>query len=284
MTYANILTLASGGEEDAVTLALAADLAVQHGAMARVLSIMPELWATPGGSWGEGFYAAEIWSALLDANAETQKKLLARANAIAREAGLPFGATEGPGLTMLDQALTLWRGLDSELPLTDLVVAGPWHVRRDGPWLGVLGEVVMSGHAPLLIARETKAPAGRPAVVFWDGSLEAGRAARAAAPLLRQASETLIVQQAARLDDAERDHSDPALLAAYLGRRGVEKASVVRTLSSGEDDLAVAAMSYQPGLLVAGAYGHSRLGESLFGGATRRFLAIEDGPSLLIAH
>jgi nucleotide-binding universal stress UspA family protein len=37
-------------------------------------------------------------------------------------------------------------------------------------------------------------------------------------------------------------------------------------------------------LLVAGAWGHSRLREAVFGGATRTFLACKDGPSLLLAH
>ena len=38
------------------------------------------------------------------------------------------------------------------------------------------------------------------------------------------------------------------------------------------------------GLLVAGAYGHSRLRQSVFGGATRAFLESETGPHLLLAH
>ena len=72
MDYANILTLASGGEEDAVTLAVAADLARRHQGLARVLSVMPDFPATGWGGWGEGFYACEIWTALMEANAATQ--------------------------------------------------------------------------------------------------------------------------------------------------------------------------------------------------------------------
>ena len=37
-------------------------------------------------------------------------------------------------------------------------------------------------------------------------------------------------------------------------------------------------------LLVSGAYGHSRLAEAIFGGATHAFLKAGDGPHLLIAH
>lgn len=284
MDYANILTLASGGEEDAVTLRLAAELAARERGCLRVLSVLPEVPVTGWEGWGGGAFTGELWTAMMEANEATQKKLASRAEAIAKAADLPFGVQEGPGLVLLDQAATLWQGLADELPLADLVVAGPLSVRRDGPWFGILAEAVMSRRAPLLIARESAAPGGRPAVLFWDASLEAGRAVRAAVPLLRQASEVLILQQPSSLDDAERDRADPARLEAYLRRRGVASVSVIRALSEGETDLESIALGHKPGLLIAGAFGHSRLSEALVGGATRRFLALQDGPSLFIAH
>jgi nucleotide-binding universal stress UspA family protein len=45
-----------------------------------------------------------------------------------------------------------------------------------------------------------------------------------------------------------------------------------------------AACDFGAGLLVAGAYRHSRLGEAIFGGATHSFLAEATGPHLLISH
>lgn len=283
MDYANILTLAAGAEDDAVTLTLAAELAARERACVRVLSVMPDVPVTGWEGWG-GAATGELWQALMDANADTQEKLERRARAVAEAADLPYGATEGPGLVLLDQAIAMWQGLEDELPLADLVVAGPLSVQRDGPWMGLIGEAVMARRAPLLIAREPTPPAGRPAVVFWDASLEAGHAMRAAVPLLRQASEVLILQQASSLDGGERDRADPAHAQAYLRRRGLSKVSVVRALSEGEDDLESVASHYRPGLWVAGAYGHSRLGEALVGGATRRLLARQGGPSLFIAH
>ncbi len=38
------------------------------------------------------------------------------------------------------------------------------------------------------------------------------------------------------------------------------------------------------GLFVAGAYGHSRAQEFVFGGATRAFLAASGSPALLLRH
>ena len=37
-------------------------------------------------------------------------------------------------------------------------------------------------------------------------------------------------------------------------------------------------------LLVAGAFGHPRLQEFIFGGATRTFLNAADAPSLFLSH
>lgn len=282
MDYANILTLAAGAEDDKVTLALAAALAARERATLRVLSVMPEVPATGWEGWGG--YGGELWAAIMDANADTQKTLASRAEAIAKAWDLPFGAASGPGLILLEQAVALWQGLDQELPLADLVVAGPLTVGRAGPWSGVLAEAVMARRAPLLIARDAVAPAGRPAAVLWDGSLQAGHAVRAAVPLLRHASEVVILQQPSTLDDAERDHADPTRLQAYLKARNVTAASTVRALGESEDDLERVALHYRPGLLVAGAYGHPRLSETLVGGATRRLLSYRDGPNLFIAH
>lgn len=284
MEYANILTLAAGAEEDAITLKLGAELAARDRACLRVLSVMPEVPVTGWEGWGAGSFTGELWTAIMDANTATQEKLAERAKAVAKAADLPFGALEGPGLVLLDQAVTLWQGLADELPLADLVIAGSQSVGRDGPWTGILAEAVMERRAPLLIARDAVPPAGRPAAVLWDASLQAGHAARAAVPLLRQASEVLIVQQYSSLDAAERERADPARLQAYLRRRGISSTSVVRALSEGEDALENVALQYKPGLLVAGAYGHSRLSEALVGGATRRLLAMPDGPNLFIAH
>jgi len=37
-------------------------------------------------------------------------------------------------------------------------------------------------------------------------------------------------------------------------------------------------------LLVAGAFGHPRFQQFIFGGATRTLMQIEDGPSLFLSH
>ena len=79
---------------------------------------------------------------------------------------------------------------------------------------------------------------------------------------------------------------DPARLQAFLSVRGVS--SEVRTLNEGGEvasALVKAAVAEQACLLVAGAYGHPRLQEFIFGGTTRTLLnAAAGAPSLFLSH
>ena len=61
----------------------------------------------------------------------------------------------------------------------------------------------------------------------------------------------------------------------------------IPSVSTGGGDpapaLIKAAKAAQADILVAGAFGHPRLQEFIFGGATRTFLSAE-GPSLFLSH
>jgi nucleotide-binding universal stress UspA family protein len=286
MAYANLLTVASGAPDDAAMLTVAADLAKRNGAVARVLPAFPQVAAT---AWSDAFgttwFAQETWDAIYEAQNEMRVKLTATAKAAAEAAGLPFGpANFGPRMEMTVEGGTLWLSLMRELPLTDLAVAGHTAAMQDGPWLGLLDEAVIAGRSPLLVVRGGIAVSDRPAVVAWDGSMEAGRSVRSAVPLLRGAPKTVILQDVAHLDETERSHCEPEQLAEYLTLRGVKAVEIERIEGHGKDALASVVRSTGAGLLVAGAYGHTRLREALFGGATRSFLSGEDGPHLFLAH
>ena len=108
---------------------------------------------------------------------------------------------------------------------------------------------------------------------------------KAALPLLAEASRVIVLQDQDGLDTTCSAQADPARVADYLRLHGIEVSELkdVRGRRIGPSLLA-AAKAEDAGLLVAGAYRHSRLGEALFGGATRSFLHEADGPHLLIAH
>lgn len=132
--------------------------------------------------------------------------------------------------------------------------------------------IVNSGRPVLVVPAGSAAlaPHGE-AVLAWNGSAEATRAAGAALPLLRSARCTTVLG----VDDgtAGTDLEACRELAAWLKRQGV--AARVDCRAAGDDAgevLLAAAAHYQAGLLVMGGYGHTRLRELVLGGATATVL------------
>ena len=123
-----------------------------------------------------------------------------------------------------------------------------------------------------------------PVLVAWNGSSEAAVALRAAKPLLALASKVTIASVAEESDQVRFDF--PASEAAkYLSREGIdaELVSIPRGEAKIADTLFSAAQMRDCGLMVMGAYGHSRLAEMLLGGVTRRMLSDPQIP-ILMAH
>jgi nucleotide-binding universal stress UspA family protein len=103
---------------------------------------------------------------------------------------------------------------------------------------------------------------------------------RTALPLLQRAKAVHVVASRS----ASPREFDLGALETFLAARGV-KATSTLVEGSGEvgGQLLKAARDLGAGLFVAGAYGHPRLQEFIFGGATRAFLNA-DGPSLFLSH
>lgn len=121
-------------------------------------------------------------------------------------------------------------------------------------------------------------PDGR-AVLGWNDSAEALAAARRALPLLQQAAQTDICI----IDPPQHsaDRSDPGQnMAQYLMRHGAkpEVAVLAKTEPNIGELLMRRAREADAQLIVTGAYGHSRLREAVFGGATRSLLEHADRP------
>lgn len=122
------------------------------------------------------------------------------------------------------------------------------------------------------------------AVVGWDGSLQALRAIAAALPLLRLADRvTLALVNPDTMADLHGEEPG-ADMALYLARHGIAVDVVLeRARGSTGKALMGVARNHGAGLLVAGAFGHSRYRELVLGGVTRALLGGSDIP-LLIAH
>ena len=172
-------------------------------------------------------------------------------------------------------------------PLADIVIVGPAEAGSDGRGPSALvGDVVLKAPVPVLVVPES-APSldlGAPMLVAWNGSAEAAHALRAAVPLLACACKVTLASIAEPSDKARYDF--PSTDGAhYLARHGIdcEIVEIPRGEASIADTLFSAAQMRECGLMVMGAYGHSRLAEMLLGGVTRKMLSEPQMP-ILLAH
>jgi nucleotide-binding universal stress UspA family protein len=120
-------------------------------------------------------------------------------------------------------------------------------------------------------------------VVGWKETREARRAIVDALPLLGVADQVTIVEFADK-DELPETASRLEDVVGWLKRHGVT-AQAVAAPSTGDDAGGLKAIAAQQGadLIVAGAYGHSRLREWVFGGVTRNLLH-DATTCLLISH
>lgn len=140
--------------------------------------------------------------------------------------------------------------------------------------------VIAAGRPVLVLPRSGNAELNySEAIVGWDGGREAARAAFDAVPLLKKAKRV----QLARVDEAPRGQMGGADIAEGLARHKI-KVEILGVASDGMNagaTLLRAANDQGAGLLVMGAYGHSRFAEFVFGGATRHVIQHLDRPVLM---
>lgn len=146
-------------------------------------------------------------------------------------------------------------------------------------------QVVMAAGRPVMVlpAKGSVALSFADVVLGWDGGREAARAAFDAMPLLKLAEKVRIVRVDPQKDPDLRGSVAGADLAEALARHGV-KATVQSYATDGMDEgqaLLRCADDCGAGLIVMGAYGHSRLAEFIFGGATRFVLTRMTRPVLM---
>jgi len=136
------------------------------------------------------------------------------------------------------------------------------------------GELVLSAGRPVLVVP--------PAiewlkfgnmVVAWTDTREARRAVSDALPLLHQAKEVTVVELVEREADQPAAKSRINDVAGWLVRRGINAATIAtKALIGVPDQLVVIAQDEGAEIIVAGAYGHTRVQEWIFGGVTRSLL------------
>lgn len=141
--------------------------------------------------------------------------------------------------------------------------------------------VILGSGRPVLVIPYigTQAPPGRRVLVAWDASREAVRAVGDALPLLQRAAHVTVLA----VNPPEQEEVAAADICLHLARHGVSaeaSQTVAKHLDVG-DALLSRAADLGVDLIVMGAYGHSRLRETVFGGVTRHLLRHMTVPVLM---
>ena len=274
MTYKTVMVALALGQSNDGRLEVAAQLAEQFGTRiigAAAVEFSPPLYLT------EGEPAQRLidqgWAAVKD----RLKELESEFRAAMRNRGVEVEwrcAEDFPTRFVVQQARAC-----------DIVVVG--EAARGGladPFVQVNpNDLVMQVGRPLLVVPETCNWLDlRSVLVAWKDTAEARRAVSDALPLLRKSTEVTIVE----IVEEEADRAAALLrvedVAAWLSRHGVRASQQVpEQCGDAATQLERVASDVGAGVVVAGAYGHSRLSEWILGGVTRRLMNPSNRCSLL---
>jgi nucleotide-binding universal stress UspA family protein len=262
MSYATIMVYVEADGSPEARVRLAASLANRFGATLIGLSAV----APPPPAVGDGI--------IIEAT-EVELELM---RAQLADRGKWFGGIAGG-----DAKAQEWRSavdlpietLPREARSADLVIVsremGPGGVYRA---LDPGGAILKLGRPTLVVPKGVTSLQGEQVVIGWKDTREARRAVRDALPFLQQARRATLVE-ACGPDEEKTALGHLNDVVQYLARHRVQCGSrvMLEQKGSGAGQLIRIAQEERADLLVTGAYGHSRLGEWMFGGMTRELLA-----------
>jgi nucleotide-binding universal stress UspA family protein len=262
MSYAALMVYVEAYEKPEQRVRLAAELAAAFNAQLIGLSAL----AIPPPTVADGMVLADP--------TEVDIKLM-RATLAEKEEW--FGRLVGGDSRKLEWRAALDFPLDvlaREARCADLVVIGQKPGPGDYQTVDPGEAILKMGRPTLVVPEEARTLRAEHVVLGWKDTREARRAVRDALPFLQNATRVTIVEARGegeeatalgRLDDVAR----------YLSRHRVEGGPrvMVRQEGSGAAQLIEIAQEERADLLITGAYGHSRLGEWVFGGMTRELLS-----------
>lgn len=239
---------------------------------------------------GEGYsgiVAQDILDAVDSAGDELAKKAREHVEAAAEAMSVPITSHNAPGanpsIAFYQAKGPVFAVLQQESQLTDLIVYTHPDQDASAEMASVLPDLLLGCRRPFLIAPE-KAPdvIGKHVVVAWNAGQEAASALRQARTFLPYADR---VQVAMVSEDKETAKAEIALPITYLECHGVKAEPIIiedKVRNPGET---IIARFEETGadLLIMGAYGHSRVREFIFGGATR-FVLHEAKFPVFMAH
>lgn len=263
MPIKDVVVFADGRPQTAAAIEFAARLAQEHKAHLTAAFVWPPLAADGPAAYVRGVAIRDLIGAYQAETTQLEDACRARFERAASRSGLR----------------TTWRSVQPHEDLVaharyaDLaIVARSDSTARGGIPLDLPQSIVIaSGRPVMLLPPEPPASAGRRVLVAWNASREAARAVADSLPFLTGAEAVQVLVVDATPQPEGHGEEPGADVAQHLLRHGAKVD--VRRLSSGGEDVGrlilSAAAAFGADLVVMGAYGHSRLTEFVFGGATR---------------
>lgn len=251
MAYADILCFFDASENSAETLNAATKLATAHGAL------LTGVDASQG-----------------EVGAEAGARLCVRFHETLRIAGVAGAFVSADAL---DEASLVHS-------CVDLIVApSPGGASRETLRHHLVERVLAESGAPVLMIPSGARPGsvGENVLVAWNGGREALRAVHDAMPVLKHAGGVTVFAFSSRPNTLR---ASARLLTDHLGRHGVKAELADWTNARGlkpVEALLAAAEDDSRDLIVAGAFGHSRLYEEVFGGVSVELLRQQSVPVLM---
>lgn len=280
MTYKTILVSLNDLERNEALLTGAADLARKFDSHLRGLYVIPAVEVYPAADFG----MPVVFEGNRDIYLKAQKSVQDLFESITQVAGVrnDFVVVDSITPDVADHVVDYARRADIAI-----ISQGP-----DVDGLSVTGrnfveQVLLStGRPTLVLPRKVQTELVADLVIVgWSGRRESARAAFDSIPLLTCANEVRVVWVDPEKERSHAGNLPGADLAESLSRHGV-KASI-DPLSTGGSEAGEALLTKisdsGAGLLVMGAYGHSRLSEFILGGATRSVLKSMNCP-VLFSH
>ena len=280
MSFKHVLVPLFGLDSDRSALDAALAVARGHNAHIQALHAVADPLKTTPLMVDVGVAIAEVVAAAerhADARATQAKSAF---DAWARASNVTL--SDEPGLGHAATAeFRAEKGQESELlarfgRLTDLIVmARPKSEQALDLVAVAVEDALFSAGRPVLLTPSDSTPdqleamIKGPAIISWNGSIEAIRSISAARPLLQGRPRVRVIN----VQDGHAGVQSAADLVHYLAWQGVA-ASVGETSEAGSiaERLLTAAREAEAGLLVMGAYTHSRLKHLVLGGVTSHMI------------
>jgi nucleotide-binding universal stress UspA family protein len=268
MTIASLMVRVTAGASNDTVLRFAADAATQLG-VARVIGISAcqplKIYASP-----DAYVPADF----VDQDLEQIEKDLAAAEKTFRS------ALEGKAKSIEWRSTTVTFGTISEyiagqMRAADLLVTAVQEEASlfdSGRHINTADLVLRAGRPVLVAGPSIDKLDLRSVVLGWKDTREARRAAESALPLLKLAGQVTVVEVAAAddLDDARARTED---VTSWLASHGIKaSACAVAAVQDDSADIEAIAKQLGAGVVVGGAYGHTRVREWVLGGVTRDLL------------